>query len=378
MYRYNATGQRVYKKVGSQTPEYYILHGDQTVAVYQNGAVKYWNILANGVVGRRDAAGNKFYYLKDHLGSTRAAVNAAGTVKEALDYYPFGLLMPGRTYQSGSETKEKFTGKERDAETRLDYFGARYYRSERRPRWGSPALGRWMAVDPLGEQMPSWSAYNFAFNNPIRFLDIDGRKPGDFFDEKGNKLGTDGKEDGKIYVSRKGKKKDVKNAIKNKNFNVAKNLSVELPSAKARQEMGKAVERAGDPSFHEEGVLIVTTETGDQKVINADPGEPADPSVDPEANIDVYSVSDASQWEGVSGNGQLATFHTHPNGTRIKGNQTFGFSQPPSAQDIQNAARDPLPLNHFVLSKQENTVYIYNGSGILATFPLDKFVSLGN
>jgi len=95
--------------------------------------VKYWNPLANGVVGRRDAAGNKFYYLKDHLGSTRAVVNASGTVVEAHDYaagIPSGLPvwaadeirdgfhpgscpddnalagMPGRDYHSGSETNE--------------------------------------------------------------------------------------------------------------------------------------------------------------------------------------------------------------------------------------------------------------------------------
>ncbi|GEM_PF-5550407 len=48
--------------------------------------------------------------------------------------YPFGLLMPGRDYQSGERTKELFTGKERDGETELDYFGARYY-------WA--AGGRW-------------------------------------------------------------------------------------------------------------------------------------------------------------------------------------------------------------------------------------------
>ncbi|RMG25792.1 MAG: RHS repeat-associated core domain-containing protein [Methanobacteriota archaeon] len=181
-YRYNVAGQRVYKKVGSQSGEHYILDGDQTVAVFENGTVKYWNILANGVAGRQAAAGNKFYYppqrgrfakgspfdkLRAGLGSTRAVVDGSGNVKEAMDYYPFGLLMPGRTYQSGSETKEKFTGKERDAETNWDYFGARYY---------SPALGRWLAVDPLTERYPSSSPYVYVANNPLYFIDLNGNR----------------------------------------------------------------------------------------------------------------------------------------------------------------------------------------------------------
>ncbi|RMG79144.1 MAG: hypothetical protein D6707_08685, partial [Bacteroidetes bacterium] len=81
VYRYNSAGQRIYKKVGSNAAEHYILDGEQTVAVYENGAVKYWNILANGVVGRYEpGSGEKFYYLKDHLGSTRTVVNGSGTV----------------------------------------------------------------------------------------------------------------------------------------------------------------------------------------------------------------------------------------------------------------------------------------------------------
>ncbi len=165
-YRYNVGSQRIFKQVGSQTPEYYIMDGDQTVAVVKDGVVEYWNILANGVVGRRDAAGSKFYYLKDYLGSTRAVVNSSGTVVEAHDYYPLGLLMPGRDYLSGVRTKELFTGKERDSETGLDYFGARYY-------W-APG-GRWWSVDPLWDKYPSLSPYTYAANSPVVLYDPDGQ-----------------------------------------------------------------------------------------------------------------------------------------------------------------------------------------------------------
>ena len=109
---------------------------------------------------------NKFFYVKDHLGSTRAVIDSSGAVKESYDYYPFGLEMPGRIFVQGTaDTRNKFTGKERDEETNWDYFGARYY---------DPAIGRWMAVDTY--QYPSWSPYNYVYNNPVSVFDTDGRK----------------------------------------------------------------------------------------------------------------------------------------------------------------------------------------------------------
>jgi len=129
------------------------------------GALKHWNILAGGAVVGRYESGAKRYYHRDHLGTTRVVVDASGTVQEARDYYPFGLEMPGRTTLTGTGAREGFTGKERDAETDLDYFGARYYMA---------ALGRWGNVDRFAEKYSSLSPYNYVANNPLMFIDING------------------------------------------------------------------------------------------------------------------------------------------------------------------------------------------------------------
>ena len=68
----------------------------------------------------------------------------------------------------GTSAKEGYTGKERDAETGLDYFGARYY---------MPEIGRWMSVDPLADKYPAWSPYNYVLNNPLVLIDPTGMEP---------------------------------------------------------------------------------------------------------------------------------------------------------------------------------------------------------
>lgn len=86
------------------------------------------------------------------------------------EYYPFGLTFNSYSRENGISQDYKFNGKENQDELGLGWldYGARMYISE---------LGRWGVIDPLSEKMRRWSLYNYAFDNPIRFIDADGKKP---------------------------------------------------------------------------------------------------------------------------------------------------------------------------------------------------------
>ncbi|MDP4115070.1 MAG: RHS repeat-associated core domain-containing protein [Bacteroidota bacterium] len=101
-------------------------------------------------------------------------LRSASSILSAQDYNPFGEEI--RSYLAGgTDDKYKFTGKERDKESGLDYFGARYYDSE---------VGRWLSVDPLAAKYRvyppawrGWSPYNYCLDNPLGNYDPDGNFP---------------------------------------------------------------------------------------------------------------------------------------------------------------------------------------------------------
>jgi RHS repeat-associated protein len=85
----------------------------------------------------------------------------------ANDYYPFGMGMVGRKYTNGKESRYGFNGKERDKDIAVDNydFGARIYDGR---------IGRWLSSDPKERKYAYLSPYNFAYNNPVQFVDRDG------------------------------------------------------------------------------------------------------------------------------------------------------------------------------------------------------------
>jgi RHS repeat-associated protein len=106
------------------------------------------------------------YQINDHLGSSSIEADENGDPFSYEEYYPYGQTsFHSRKGESGSINKRyRFSGKEKDSETGLYYFGARYYCS-----W----IGRWISPDP-GGSVDGLNLYSFSRNNPIRMVDLDG------------------------------------------------------------------------------------------------------------------------------------------------------------------------------------------------------------
>jgi len=127
-------------------------------------------------IAHRVVSGNAiYYYAEDFLGSSRVMTTSTGTVCYDADFYPYG---GERVITNTCPQNYKFTGKERDAETNNDDFGARYYSSQ---------LGRWISPDWSAIPAPvpyanltnpqTLNLYAMVHNNPETLADFDGHCP---------------------------------------------------------------------------------------------------------------------------------------------------------------------------------------------------------
>ena len=118
------------------------------------------------------------YYVTDHLGSTRMVVGSDNSIKEIINYYPFGSEMrmeDPAMLTGGTSHPFRFTGKELDKVNSLNMydFGARWYDVAGVPMWTS--------IDPLAEKYYNVSPYAYCAGDPVKYIDNKGLAPGDFF-----------------------------------------------------------------------------------------------------------------------------------------------------------------------------------------------------
>ena len=168
--------------------------------IYENGSPK--TILTeSGFISLND---NRYhFYLQDHQGNNRVVADQNGTIEEVNHYYPFGGIFES----TASVQPYKYNGKELDRSKGLDWYdyGARQY---------DAAIGRFMKMDRFAEKYVALSPYQYAANNPVSNIDINGDSIAIFYG-KGNYFVFDGKNQNKAP-----KDEYVQSFIKAYNYNV--------------------------------------------------------------------------------------------------------------------------------------------------------------
>ena len=128
---------------------------------------------------------HQYYYHSDHIGTAQLITDHNGNEYERFENTPYGETWIDVTIQ-GTTSEEyvpyKFTGKEKDKETGLYYFGARYY-DTKYSMWLStdPAISDFMTGSKSGlggiYNSINFNVYHYASNNPLKYIDPNGRTP---------------------------------------------------------------------------------------------------------------------------------------------------------------------------------------------------------
>ena len=136
--------------------------------------------------------GNKSYELSNHLGNVLVTVSdrklpventfvgGSGTVnfyqadvKSHQEYFPYGMVLPGRSGSEGDNYRFGFQGQEVDDEVKGENNSVNY-----KYRMHDPRIGRFFAVDPLTSKYPHYSPYQFSGNKVIQFVELEGLEEG--------------------------------------------------------------------------------------------------------------------------------------------------------------------------------------------------------
>ncbi|MEW6054853.1 MAG: RHS repeat-associated core domain-containing protein [Nitrospirota bacterium] len=193
-FAYDGDGMRVTKTASGKTVVYHYDKDGRVLSETDSSSNRIADyIYANGKLMAKIVPSAVYFFHTDPAGTPMAMTNTSKTVIWKADYRPFG---EEQTITGTIENNEKFVGKEKDKETGLYYFGARYM---------EPRIGRFAAVDPIGpvsgqtgkanEKLllnpQQLNRYAYSLNNPYRYKDEDGKWAEDVHSGIGNlKYGT--------------------------------------------------------------------------------------------------------------------------------------------------------------------------------------------
>ena len=338
------------------------------------------------------------YTFTDHQGSlaaytgnakepvTRLSYDAWGRRRNAADgsYDSVSVAEPVEAFDRG------YTGHEH-----LDAFGL----INMNGRLYDPMLGRMLSPDIVVQQTDytqSYNRYSYCFNNPLRFTDPTGWVSGDFY-WKGKYIGSDGIDDGKVYLLRDG----IDSGLSNRELKEARNF--------IKENSGNAEAFAKNSVAYDTSIAIEGSESVRKKmfeIVSQDDGSGGSPQNKPENNTEYggYITKDGVVKEAAPGplgtltpecadaqmtmppesNG-CSTFHSHPSGTiqYLKETdwgvqtKTKDYLQSPSGWkksgawgDIDNAV--PGTVN-YVFGRGNGMVYVYTDKGVQAVFNANKF-----
>lgn len=142
---------------------------DEYFEIDQDGDFKLHIYLGNQKIATTDNE-DLYFPISDHLNSHTIVTDQSGEVVESNDYGDFGNIIHSN---STIDNDYKYTGKELDTGTGLQYFGQRYYDSN---------ISQFISIDPLLVNLPydlladpqKLNSYSYVYNNPIKYIDPTG------------------------------------------------------------------------------------------------------------------------------------------------------------------------------------------------------------
>ena len=247
------------------------------------------------------------------------------------------------------------------------FSSAQYYNS---------ALSIWLSVDPMVDKYPNLSPYTYCANNPVRLVDPEGREIGNYYNISGTYLGTDGKQDGEVYIVTR--IDEIKKIKDNDNIKGGTTQLSEVPSAmrlpfiETRKKFYNQVKEGDEANnFAEHGGIY-----GIDLHSNIECARPAKegPTCDPVKSNDIASIdynTVNTDWLK-----KIGTYHSHPSGE----NEGSHFIQKPSEIDYNNAFTNATKFNmtgtNMFFGMADGKVYLYDSRNNKATISISTFLNI--